>query len=682
MNPTTNDPATDRLLGLLETSANDWTNRLATTGPLEPVIQEAFRGVVRRLVRSRKEFASKLFILMVFGPLKSGKSTLVNCLVRSEVSPTALGISTTKRPCIILGANGAPDSAEQFFATKRDPNTRLEAFESVIDHLRGLDEPASLTHLVEVKGLDWAAVHEALRREQRDGAREPLITALRVAEKCEERFLDEGVAVIDSPGLDDPVNLENHEKTAVEWAVANADLCILVHSSLAAPGAEMLKFVAETLAKDSAPPLVILQNRFDARLWRKAEVVAVENDKQQQDTREKVAAALDGASQKVVFKEFHANLGLASDRRFRHDEMDKERQRNLGLQDMLDEVQDAILGLVKNNREPLKRANCVNRLKEFLKPGGDGLKVLEDCKQAAQAIKEQHEIAMTDLAGLVSQAQVFQHLPDGNWLVNARLKDQEQLWSKNRIEVCDKLKRQWRETYGDGDQDFWHGNFRKQIPGEVINEKCKQLADELKQQVGLQVFNRRDAFGVELARTLTDELVRAEERLIPQANKGLTALQLAVVMSKPAVGAPELPDPASVLGDFKFSELPLKWWFVFDERYNTNEAQGQVDNMAGEIQKKMEAFRDRYAESVRKAAGELAEKRKQELLDHLAAQKNELARRWQAELERAENALSLIRDLKEELHHLAMAANAVKSTSALSGWRAPATVAPAKSPPL
>ncbi len=670
--PLQTDPATEGLLGLLETCANDWTNRLAAA-PLEPVIHDKLRGVVRRLARSRKEFASKLFILLVFGPLKSGKSTLVNCLVRSEVSPTALGISATKRPCIILGANGAPDSAEQYFATQRDPGTRLEAFESVIDHLRGLDEPGSLARLVEVKGLDCAEVHEALSREQRDGAREPLITALRVAEKSEERFLDEGVAVIDSPGLDDPANRrQTHEKTAVDWAVANADLCVLVHSSLAAPGADMLRFVAEIVAKDSAPPLVILQNRFDARLWRKADVVAAENDKQQQDTREQVTKALGGASQKV-FKEFHANLGLASDRRFRHAEVDRERQRSLGLQDTLDEVQEAILGLVKDNREPLKRANCVNRLKEFLKPSGDGLKVLEDCQRTAQEIKDRHALEVADLDGLVTEVQVLQHLREGNSLGNDKLKAQEQTWAMNLMEQSDKLKRYWKETYGDGDPQPLKLIIRKQITGEVINEKCRQLAAELKQQVGLQVFNRRDAFGVELARTLTEELGRAEERFMPHANKALTALQLATVKTKPVVGAPELPDPTSVLGDFKFAELALKWWLLFDERYNTNQAQGQVDSMAGEIKKSMEAFRDRYAECVRKSAGEVAEKRKQELLAHLGSQKQELARRWQPELERAENTLNLVRGLKEELHQLATAANAIKTTAALSVGRAFAT---------
>lgn len=678
MNQTTNDAATDKLLSLLENAAGDWTSRLATAGPLAPGIEEALRGVVRRLARSRKEFDSKLFILLVFGPLKSGKSTLVNCLVRSEVSPTALGISTTKRPCIILGSNGASPSAEQFFEASRNPNTRREAFENVIDHLRGLEDRASLATLVEVKGLDWGGVHEELRKDLRVGAREPLITALRVAENCEERFLDEGVAVIDSPGLDDPVNMDtlaHHEKTAVGWAVENADLCVLVHSSLAAPGADLLKFVAGTLTKDSAPPLVILQNRFDARLWRKAEVIEAENEKQQLDTRAKVSEALGGASQKVVFKEFHLNLGLSSDLRFKHDEVDQTRQLDLGLQDRLAEVQDEILGLVKNNREPLKRANCVNRLKEFLKADGQGLTALEQCKLAAQAVKNLHESETAELAGLVAQVQSFQHLPDGNWIVNAKVKDQEQLWAKNLIEERDKLKAHWWEAFGEGDRDLAKFNFRKQIPGDVVNKKCKKLVEDLKQQLGPQVFNRGGAFGVDLARTLTDELVRAEERLIPQTNKSLTRLRLAAVGSKPAVGPPELPDPVPVFGGFTFSELDQTCWLIFAEHYNTKEAQGQVDHVAGELQKKMESFRDSYAESVRKTAAELAKKRMQELLNHLAAEKRELERRWQPELERAENALKLVQELKEELHSLGTAANAVKSRDALRFGETPTATA-------
>lgn len=665
MNQTTNDAATKTLLSVLENFANDWTYRLATVGPLDLEIQAALRGVVRRLTRSRKEFDSKLFILLVFGPLKSGKSTLVNCLVRSEVSPTALGISTTKRPCIILGANGSPHSAEQFFEVGRNPNTRLEAFENVIDHLRGLEDRTSMAHLVEAKGLEWAAVHNELRREQRDGAREPLITALRVCENSEERFLDEGVAVIDSPGLDDPVNLELHEKTAVDWAVANADLCVLVHSSLAAPGVNLLKFVASTLAKDSAPPLVILQNRFDARLWRKDEVIAAENDKQQQDTRAKVSAALEGSSQKVVFKEFQANLGLASDRRFRHEEVDKERQRSLGLQDKLEEVQDAILGLVKDNREPLKRANCVNRLKEFLKPGGNGQKALEQCKEAAQGVKERHQSEMAVLAGLVAQVQDFLQLPDRNGIVNAALKEQEQLWLKNRTREADGLKLRWCDKYGDGEP---HINlnpvdlkleFRKKIPGAEINKECQSLTEGLQKQLGAQVFGRDDSFGVNLGRMLSEELIRAEETVIPHVNKTLAALELAGVRSKPGVGTTELPNPRSVFESFKFQKVDEKTWLVFDERFNTKEAHSQVDKVAKQVETQMETFRDQYAERVRMTVGELAQKRKQELLAHLAAQTTALSERWQHSLRCAETALTLVDELGRDLGLVASSANAV-----------------------
>ena len=684
MNPTANDLATKKLMDLLETSAKEWTTRLATAGPLDLGIQEALRVVVRRLARSRKEFDSKLFILLVFGPLKSGKSTLVNCLVRDEVSPTALGISTTKRPCIILGSNGASPSAEQFFEASRNPNTRKEAFENVIDHLRGLEERASLASLVEVKELNWDDVHEELRKDLRVGFREPLITALRVCENSEERFLDEGVAVIDSPGLDDPVNMDAiplHEQTAVNWAVDNADLCLLVHSSLAAPSDNLLKFVADNL-KNSAPPLVILQNRFDARIWRRADVIADENAKQRLDTRAKVKEALGRASQKVVPTEFDLNLGLSSDVRFRPAEVDQARQLDLGLQDKLAEVQDEILGLLKNNREPLKRANCVNRLKEFLKPGGNGQNAVEECKQAAQAVKDRHEADLADLAELITQAQVFQHLPDRNEIVDAKLKEQEQLWLKNRTRQADGLKLRWSDKFGDGEP---HSNLnpfefkleiRKKITGEEINKECQSLADELQKQLGVQVFCRDDTFGVNLARMLTDEFVRAEETMIPHVNKTLATLQLTGVRSKPGVGTTELPNPLSLFEGFKLPRVDEKMWLVFDERFNTKEAHSQADKVARLVETQMETFRNDYAKSVQRTVSDLAQKRKQELLDHLAAQKDELERRWQVELERAENALNLIRDLKEELHRLAVAASAVQSSNALRTDRVSGTAAP------
>ncbi len=680
MHPHPIDPATERLLALLENCAKECKRHLENAGSLELTIQEAVRRVVRQLARSRKEFDSKLFILLVFGPLKSGKSTLVNCLVRNEVSPTALGISTTKRPCIILRANGAAHAAEQFFEAGRNAKTRGEAFENVIDHLRGLEEPGSL---VRVKELDWASIKEELTREQRDGVQEPLITVLRVPEKIDKRFLDEGIAVIDSPGLDDPAvsmkALAHCEKPAVEWAVANADLCVLVNSSLAAPGGKLLEFVAKTLTKDSAPPLVIIQNRFDARLWRKDEVIAAENDKQQEATRKKLIETLGDSSEKVVLKEFQANLGLASDRRFRHKEVDEERQRSLGLKDSLEVVEDEILALVMNNREPLKRANCVNRLKAFLKPEGEGLIALDQCKQAAQGVKERHDLELADLAGLVARVQVLQHQPDRNGIVNAALKEQEQLWLKNRTREADGLKLRWCEKYDDGEPHSipleLKFEFRKKIPGKEINKECQGFADGLLKQLGVQVFCRDDAFGVNLVRMLTEELVRAEETLIPHVNKTLAVLELAGVRSKPGVGTTDLPNPRSVFESFKFQKVK-ETWLVFDERFNTKEAHSQVDEAARQVESQIETFRNQYAECVRTTVGELAQKRKQELLAHLATQQSELVRRRQPELERAGNALNLIQSLTDELHHLTSAANAVKSAGLLSARPAAATPTP------
>lgn len=687
MNQTTNDAATGKLLQLLETTSNGWKNRLAAAGPLDAETQAALQRVVRRLARSRKEFDSKLFILLVFGPLKSGKSTLVNCLVRNEVSPTALGISTTKRPCIILGANGAPHSAEQFFEVGRNADTRCEAFENVIDYLRGLEERGPL---VGVKGLDWNSVEAELTREERDGVREPLVTVVRVAEEPDKRFLDEGVAVIDSPGLDDPAvskdALARHEKTAVEWAVKNADLCVLVNSSLAAPGGRLLEFVATTLKEDSAPPLLIIQNRFDARLWRKEEVIAAETGKQQEATRKKVIEALGNASQKVVLKEFQTNLGLASDRRFRHKDVDEERQRSLELEDGLEQVEAEILDLVKGNREPLKRANCVNRLKDYLKPEGGASIALHQCTRAAQEVKERHELELADLAELVARVQVLQHLPDRNGIVNAALKEQEQLWLKNRTKEADGLKLRWSEKFGDGEP---HANlnilgdfkleFRKKITGKEINEECRSLADGLEKALGLQVFCRDDSFGVNLARMLTDEFISAEQAIIPHMKKALAALGLTGVRSKPGVGTTDLPNPRSVFGSFKFPNVK-ETWLVFDERFNTKEAYSQLDKVANLVETQIETFRDRYAECVRETVSELARKRKQELLAHLASQQQELVLRRQPELEQADNALSLFPSLTDELRQLATAANAVKRADLLIASPAVASAAPPGSP--
>lgn len=80
-----------------------------------------------------------MFFILMFGPLKAGKSTLTNLLAREYVSPTGFGMETTLRPSIILKSRTKEYSIDIYeMVDPRDDQEEL--FNQVIDILRGISD--------------------------------------------------------------------------------------------------------------------------------------------------------------------------------------------------------------------------------------------------------------------------------------------------------------------------------------------------------------------------------------------------------------------------------------------------------------------------------------------------------------------------------------------------------------
>jgi hypothetical protein len=95
--------ATRALLQRVDAVLSQWRklpfNDALTASILEQTCQD--------VDRARRQFDSKLFFVVVFGPLKAGKSTLTNALAGEYVSPAGFGRETTRRPSLVVqGAEG------------------------------------------------------------------------------------------------------------------------------------------------------------------------------------------------------------------------------------------------------------------------------------------------------------------------------------------------------------------------------------------------------------------------------------------------------------------------------------------------------------------------------------------------------------------------------------------------
>ena len=81
---TVRTPETQNLLNGLDIALQDWKS-LNLNAVLDSTV---LRQLICDLDRARRQFDSKLFFVVVFGPLKAGKSTLTNALASDYCSAT------------------------------------------------------------------------------------------------------------------------------------------------------------------------------------------------------------------------------------------------------------------------------------------------------------------------------------------------------------------------------------------------------------------------------------------------------------------------------------------------------------------------------------------------------------------------------------------------------------------
>lgn len=263
---------------------------------------KCFEKTLKMLERAEKEFKANLFFILMFGPLKAGKSTLTNLLARKYVSPTGFGIETTLRPSLIIKSRELGIDVYEAVDTKDDQE---ELFNLVIDVLRGISDDRSIKSRVRKQSYEWSkeTVQKQLIRRLEI---EPLITVLKVPGGD---LLTEQIALIDMPGLDGVKS--NWEDSYIhKWILKRADFLIFIQSSMAALNKSTLDFLKDAYLRSRKPPLWLVQNVIDAKHWRSGEERDAENDEQRQGAKEYITNSL-GISEDL--RSTAINLGQAWD---------------------------------------------------------------------------------------------------------------------------------------------------------------------------------------------------------------------------------------------------------------------------------------------------------------------------------------------------------------------------------
>ena len=121
-------------LNILKSRSKELMSTLESVREIKDL--EAVCKSTQKLNNRVSEFDGGSFLILVVGPVKSGKSTLVNLIAHAHVSPTHF-LECTVRPSII--SKGQEESITRIFSVA-DKARKVEQFDSVIDSLRGFEK--------------------------------------------------------------------------------------------------------------------------------------------------------------------------------------------------------------------------------------------------------------------------------------------------------------------------------------------------------------------------------------------------------------------------------------------------------------------------------------------------------------------------------------------------------------
>ena len=306
---------------------------------------------LRKIAGRAKEYADRSFVILVAGPVKSGKSTFVNLVANAFVSPTHF-LECTVRPSIISSTDDPQKEVITAYRSKA-PERSVEQVDAIIDSLRGLIKPEEVP---EVMTESWPLTEQNIDEHvaldlsdmDKDGT---LMTTIKTPGG---KLLTNGVYLIDMPGFDG--SRANLESPLYKTIAARADLIILVQSSNSAITKVSDDFFRLLKENNRNVPVCLLHNVFDAAHWRDEDIktAAVKEQLEYAVARIKEKGFnLDAKNAYVV------NLGMVWDwrrRTYSSDENDL-----AGASEAFGKVEEEMYEVLISQRDSIRVRNVVGR---------------------------------------------------------------------------------------------------------------------------------------------------------------------------------------------------------------------------------------------------------------------------------------------------------------------------------
>ncbi|MBR3925208.1 MAG: dynamin family protein [Akkermansia sp.] len=349
--------------------AKEFSAKLDGLVKASPDLRQLTARSSREIQRSLARFRSNLLLMATIGSVKSGKSTLTNCLAHRGLCATKLGIETTRLPMVILASDDGTERMELFSPLAAGSLGEQELFELVIDYLRKVapddfDEKVSIERRnLSQANLDaWAQGHTSAG-----------CAAIFLVEP-KAKLLQAGIGIVDMPGMDG-LTSNWHDEKLHEWMNENADYFLLVQSSFAALTPDTREYL-RTAMERSQRPIRVVQNRIEAQHWLTPDEQQLQQEKQQYNTQKQLSDFI-----RKVIPGSWVNAGLAwwqMENAFRPDAPVTEGTSTQFQRDPhINELVDEILSDLRNPSATLRRNSSDyllktleridDRLKEFIR---------------------------------------------------------------------------------------------------------------------------------------------------------------------------------------------------------------------------------------------------------------------------------------------------------------------------
>jgi GTPase Era involved in 16S rRNA processing len=225
------------------------------------------QGMMDSLEKAKNEFLAKKFFVLVMGPAKSGKSTLVNIFARQYVSPTAAG-ECTALPAIIGKADGGHlDKIIRYVPFSHlNGEEEKEAFETLVDAIRGIKKADEVYDFLR-KASSGEITDDNIRKAIQIDLENPEHALAVTIGIPEGDFIKDNILLIDMPGLDG--STVNTESDPILEAMANkADMVIFVQSALSTLSKQSVDFLAKMFSKiRKRPPFRLILNVHDSQYF-------------------------------------------------------------------------------------------------------------------------------------------------------------------------------------------------------------------------------------------------------------------------------------------------------------------------------------------------------------------------------------------------------------------------------